>query len=155
MRNQPEDEARRLALKALAAIGSLFYVGGTVFPAYRFLTSKHRNDTTVPPEFVDAGPASSLEPGTARMVRYGRRPAVVIRLASGELRGYIAVCTHLDCTVGYNPAQRHIFCACHGARFAPEDGSVLNGPADRPLSRLQVNLDNDTIILTLPEADPT
>ena len=51
---------------------------------------------------------------------------------SGELQVRSAKCTHLGCTVGWNPAEETFDCPCHGSRFAP-DGSVVNGPAARPL----------------------
>jgi nucleotide-binding universal stress UspA family protein/nitrite reductase/ring-hydroxylating ferredoxin subunit len=51
---------------------------------------------------------------------------------NGELQLRSAKCTHLGCTVGWNPAENTFDCPCHGSRFAP-DGSVVNGPAARPL----------------------
>lgn len=45
------------------------------------------------------------------------------------------VCTHLGCTV--TVAAGELACPCHGSTF-DRQGSVLKGPADRPLVRLQV-----------------
>lgn len=42
-------------------------------------------------------------------------------------------CTHLGCTV--TATARGFACPCHGSRFGA-DGTVLTGPAARPLARL-------------------
>jgi nitrite reductase/ring-hydroxylating ferredoxin subunit len=52
----------------------------------------------------------------------------------GTLHAVSARCTHLGCQVAWNSAERSWDCPCHGSRFAP-DGSVLCGPATRPLRR--------------------
>jgi Rieske Fe-S protein len=52
------------------------------------------------------------------------------------------VCTHLGCTV--TVTSTGLSCPCHGSRF-DRQGRVLKGPADRPLSRLQVEEKNGMI----------
>ncbi|HLN21892.1 MAG TPA: Rieske (2Fe-2S) protein [Bacteroidales bacterium] len=52
--------------------------------------------------------------------------------------GYIAlssVCTHQGCTVAYNGST--VQCPCHGSEFGTT-GSVLQGPANRPLKSYTV-----------------
>lgn len=56
----------------------------------------------------------------------------VSRDAGGDLHAVSAICTHLGCVVGFNPAERSWDCPCHGSRFGI-DGDVGGGPAVNPL----------------------
>jgi cytochrome b6-f complex iron-sulfur subunit len=53
-----------------------------------------------------------------------------------------AVCTHLGCTIKYFGNDNRFHCPCHGSVFAA-DGSVVHGPAPRPLNWLEVTLARD------------
>jgi nitrite reductase/ring-hydroxylating ferredoxin subunit len=53
-----------------------------------------------------------------------------------------AVCTHLGCTVAHFSSDQKFHCPCHGSVFG-SDGSVLHGPAPRPLNWFEVTLARD------------
>ncbi|MFC7157346.1 FAD-dependent oxidoreductase [Halomarina halobia] len=72
--------------------------------------------------------ATTPAPGEARVVRRGRRPVGLYRDEGGDLHAVSAVCTHMDCIVNWNDAEKSWDCPCHGSRFDP-DGAVLDGPA--------------------------
>ncbi|MDG4764547.1 FAD-dependent oxidoreductase [Solwaraspora sp. WMMD406] len=75
---------------------------------------------------------AQLPPGGGAIVRLDGARCAVHRDADGTLRAVSATCTHLGCLVAFNDAEQSWDCPCHGSRFAP-DGTVLHGPATRPL----------------------
>ncbi|MGH3785896.1 MAG: FAD-dependent oxidoreductase [Pseudonocardiaceae bacterium] len=72
--------------------------------------------------------------GEARVVRDGLGKVGAFREADGTLHVVSLRCTHLGCLLRFNGAERSWDCPCHGSRF-DVDGSVLEGPAVRPLAR--------------------
>ncbi len=75
----------------------------------------------------------SMEPGTGTVIkRDGKRIALYCD-AKGAVHARSAVCTHRGCIVKWNTAERSWDCPCHGSRFDPMTGEVLNGPAIAPL----------------------
>lgn len=73
-----------------------------------------------------------LEPEEGRVAFRGVTPVAAYRAPNGTLHTVNARCTHLGCLVEFNNAERSWDCPCHGSRFRP-DGSVVQGPATRPL----------------------
>ena len=60
---------------------------------------------------------------------------VVTQPEQGRFKAFSAICTHLGCLLGWNPAMRTWDCSCHGSSFA-RDGTVLHGPAVRDLKHI-------------------
>jgi len=73
--------------------------------------------------------------GEGRVIGSGLGQRAVYRDDDGVLHTLSARCTHLGCIVNFNGAERTWDCPCHGSRFDPVDGSVLEGPAVRALER--------------------
>lgn len=74
-------------------------------------------------------------PGEGKVVRMNHQKVAAYRDPDGRLTLCSAICTHLQCVVGWNAAERTWDCPCHGSRFRP-DGSVISGPAEEPLPRI-------------------
>lgn len=74
-----------------------------------------------------------LKAGEGAIMREGLHLVAVCRDENGKLYRHSASCTHAGCVVHWNTAERCWDCPCHGSHFAP-DGSVLNGPAVKPLA---------------------
>ena len=57
---------------------------------------------------------------------------VVTQPKSGQFKAFTAICTHQQCIVA--DVTTTINCNCHGSKYSITDGSVVNGPAQRPLA---------------------
>jgi nucleotide-binding universal stress UspA family protein/nitrite reductase/ring-hydroxylating ferredoxin subunit len=75
---------------------------------------------------------AELAPGEGGIIERGGEKFAAYMDAKAGLQIHSARCTHLGCTVAWNPAESTFDCPCHGSRFGP-DGEVVNGPAARPL----------------------
>jgi glycine/D-amino acid oxidase-like deaminating enzyme/nitrite reductase/ring-hydroxylating ferredoxin subunit len=73
--------------------------------------------------------AAEVAPGSGAVMRRGLTKVAVYRDEGGAVHELSAVCTHLGCVVNWNDKEKSWDCPCHGSRFNPEDGHVLNGPA--------------------------
>jgi glycine/D-amino acid oxidase-like deaminating enzyme/nitrite reductase/ring-hydroxylating ferredoxin subunit len=91
-------------------------------------------------DYLTGGEVSSpdeVAPGTGAIMRRGLSKVALYRDDAGALHEYSAVCTHLGCVVAFNDKERSWDCPCHGSRFSPTDGHVLNGPAIEGLSPVE------------------
>lgn len=92
-----------------------------------------------------------LSPGgsvAGRPAGYGR-PIVVAARAGGGFAALDAVCTHLQCTVAWDPGVERLFCPCHDSAFAA-DGSVVSPPATLPLTVFPVTADATGVTVAIP-----
>jgi len=134
--------------KSLAA---LFGVSGLAFlaPALAYLYP-NKNFITGTRQFLD----SEGRPIPPKQIAEGQHmtgvvlgsPAIVLR-REGELIAFSAVCTHLGCTVAYQPENEEFACPCHGGIY-DLDGNVLDGPPPKPLAKLKVQIEGEKIMLT-------
>jgi Rieske Fe-S protein len=92
-------------------------------------------DRVIPAEVSSA---AEVPAGEARVVRDGFGKVGAFREPDGTLHVVSLRCTHLGCLLRFNGAERSWDCPCHGSRF-DVDGSVLEGPAVRPLPRRQLH----------------
>jgi Rieske Fe-S protein len=77
---------------------------------------------------------------------YKSQKVVVTQPKQGEFKAFSAVCTHRGCTVD-SVSDGKIHCPCHGSAFNVTDGSVANGPADKPLPSKSVTAQNGELKL--------
>lgn len=70
---------------------------------------------------------------------------VVTQPAKGDFKAFSAVCTHAGCLVS-EVAKGTINCPCHGSKYSVTDGSVVAGPAPKPLPAVQVAVKGGQIV---------
>lgn len=80
------------------------------------------------PGNVDAKELKDIKAGEGKVMEHKGEKLAVYREDNGTLHTCSAVCTHMDCIVNWNPAERSWDCPCHGSRFN-YDGALLEGPA--------------------------
>ena len=67
----------------------------------------------------------------------------------GKLQALSARCTHLGCTVNYDPLARQFRCPCHGSRF-DRSGKRIAGPATKHLQELTMKMKaNGDVVVTV------
>lgn len=71
---------------------------------------------------------------------------VLVRPTADEIRAYSSVCTHAACMLTVLNADR-LRCPCHRSEFDTTDGSVLSGPAPRPLPAREIVVEGEEIRL--------
>jgi Rieske Fe-S protein len=78
-------------------------------------------------------------------------PATAALAADGVV-AYSGVCTHQGCDVNaWRAAEKTLLCFCHFSQFHPaQGGSVVAGPAPRPLPGLPLKLDAGRLVVAGP-----
>ena len=71
--------------------------------------------------------------------------AILVRTAADTFVAYSQKCTHLSCSVFYAVERKRLECPCHEGYFAVDSGRVLQGPPPRPLPRILLKREGDTI----------
>ncbi|MEO5652534.1 MAG: Rieske (2Fe-2S) protein, partial [Marmoricola sp.] len=69
---------------------------------------------------------------------------VITQPNEGDFKAFGAVCTHQGCVVS-EIKDAEIDCTCHGSKFSIQDGSVLGGPATKPLPEFKVTVKGEDL----------
>jgi cytochrome b6-f complex iron-sulfur subunit len=85
---------------------------------------------------------------SARIVRLGNTPLILVHTESGEYKAFSATCTHLGYIAEYRGDRGGYFhCNCHGGEY-DLNGKNISGPPSRPLTPYPVSIKNQHIIIT-------
>ena len=74
-------------------------------------------------------------------------PYILINLGNDEWRAFEQKCTHLSCAVFYQRKEGKIECPCHNGWFDARTGAPLQGPPQRPLPQLQLEVRGDEVFV--------
>lgn len=136
---------RRDFTKLLLTGGLVGWLGSVVYPLLSYLRPPNIPEANV--QSVKAGLASAFAVNTAQIVKFGRKPVILIRQENGEFRALSATCTHLECIVQYRGDLKQIWCACHNGLY-DLTGRNVSGPPPRPLEEYAVNVVADEIMVS-------
>lgn len=140
----PVQQGKRDFLKAVLTGGLLAWAASVLYPLFAYLKPPKQAEVEV--NSVKVGPLSGIPKDSGTIVRFGNRPVIVIRTATGEVRAFSATCTHLDCTVQYKKDLGVIWCACHNGKY-DLTGRNISGPPPRPLEQFRVVMQGDEVFV--------
>ena len=157
--NKPELTRRSFLVWVTGGLGTLigFVLGGSgvayfISPAFR------RKEE----QWVDIGPAHGVRNGTPTKVEFVERrrdgwvtterrsSAWVLTQDGKNFTAFDPRCTHLGCPYRWDDAKKEFLCPCHTAVFNKE-GSVMSGPAPRPLDRYPIKVAGGRLLI-LPQS---
>ena len=139
------EPARRRLMQFLLGGGLLASAVAFLYPVLRYLVPPAATD--LGGDSVVAAKVGELKANSGKIFRFGSRPGLLVRTASGEYRAMSAVCTHLNCTVQYRSDVREVWCACHNG-FYDLNGRNVAGPPPRPLESYVVHINGDDVVVS-------
>lgn len=134
-----------------AAIGGVgvCYLAAIGYPVYRYLASPvERAEAQAAVTEVTLPEAHKLPRKSALMFKFGPFTALLIHHEDGTWSAFNAKCTHLGCTVKYEPHNDRIFCECHGGIYNAKSGANIGGPPPRPLQVYQVKVSETGVVVS-------
>lgn len=147
-------DRRGFHLSILSGLWALI-TGALAIPAGAYLLSPGRPRNA---GWIDAGDIARLPVGTPEEVVFRRTrvdgwkitsekaTAWVLKKSDREVVAFSPQCTHLGCAYHYSESTKEFVCPCHTSAFGL-DGSVLTGPAPRPLDRFEARLEGTRLLL--------
>lgn len=135
---------RRNFLNLIIGGGIFGWITSVIYPVFSYLIPPKIPEANV--NSIKAGLASEFPANSGKIVKFGRKPVILIKTDNGEFRAFAATCTHLDCIVQYRQDTKQIWCACHNGIYDLQ-GRNLSGPPPRPLDEFTVNIINDEILI--------
>jgi cytochrome b6-f complex iron-sulfur subunit len=131
---------RRKVLKGLFGFLGVVGLGNILYALCRFWAPGSGEQAA-----VEIGIGEIPEGGTLAF-QFGGTPGIIFRAEGDSFRALSLVCTHLACTVSWNPGKKEFYCPCHEGFFDAE-GKVASGPPPAPLERWKVEIRGDKVII--------
>jgi Rieske Fe-S protein len=85
-------------------------------------------------------------PKDDKLIKAGRVLEVTLDKTKIYLTSYSLSCTHQGCKIG-EPDKEHVMrCPCHASAFSVSDGSVVKGPAKKPLLGVKLEVKDGNVM---------
>lgn len=138
---------RRRFLNFVLGGGLLGWLASVLYPVFSFLNPPKKLEANV--NSIKVGAVADFPPNSGKIVKFGRKPVILIRMENGKFRAFSATCTHLECIVQYRSDLQEIWCACHNGLY-DLNGRNISGPPPKPLEPYVVNIVNNEISISRP-----
>ena len=138
-------QERRTILRWLLGGGFTASIASFLYPAVRFMNPPDVPEASV--NEVAAGKVQELKPNTGKIVKFGAKPALLVRVGENDFKAFSAVCSHLNCTVQFRDSTQQIWCACHNGVY-DLNGKVVSGPPPAPLEEYAVRVRGDEVVIS-------
>lgn len=136
---------RRNFVTTFLATSVAALAASVLYPVLRFISPPRIPEATG--DRVLAGTVSEIATQKWKIFPFGSEPGILVEAAEGRLVAFSAGCTHLGCTVQFEPNSKRIWCACHNGWYDLE-GKNVAGPPPRPLTEYKVQVVGDEIFVT-------
>ena len=101
------------------------------------------SSTAAAPAGTFIAKVADVPSGSSQDFTYKGKRAILVNF-DGQFYAYVNICTHNNiCATKYEGDI--LQCPCHGAQFRPDTGDVMRGPAQRPLTTIDVEVSGDGI----------
>jgi len=131
--------SRRRMLRQLGWSGIALFAASSMLGTCRLFFPR---TVFEPPSRFKAGLPDEFSPGTVSTKFQEQHRVWIVRRQDGSFMALKAECTHLGCTPRWVDSAKKFKCPCHGSGFHM-DGANFEGPAPRPLDRVQVSVAPD------------
>ncbi len=138
-------ESKRDFLKFFLGGSLVAWIGSVLYPILAYMNPPRQGEVQV--TSVKAGTLDEIENDSGRIIRFGNKPVILVRTATGDLRAFDGTCTHLDCTVQFHKEMGVIWCACHNGKYDLH-GRNISGPPPRPLDEYRVVVQGNDVLIS-------
>ncbi len=95
--------------------------------------------------FATVGKSADVAEGQMRAFEVSGTK-VTVAAAAGALYAFDDTCTHMGCSLAMGSLDgTTVTCRCHGSQFDVTTGTVLRGPASRPVRSRAVEIQGDDL----------
>ena len=137
--------SRRAAIGSMAAVGTIALAGCA---SAEVSTAPSPSTAAVTGEVL-LGLTSEVPVGGGTKFAVDKTLTVLVtQTKAGNYKAFSATCTHAGCIVS-GVEDNEIACNCHGARFDPESGMPIAGPAKSALGKIVLDIRGEEIWTTI------
>lgn len=143
----PKDEfvARRDFAKFMVLTSCAFVAGQGFIAAQQLLRQRRATPTR-----LEIANLAQVPIGSVKSFAYPNEHdrCLLVRLGEREIVAFSQACTHLSCAVVPKVADGVFVCPCHEGYFDIRTGKNISGPPPRPLPRILLEIEGDTVYAT-------